>query len=350
MTNWITGYNNDLAQAAAIPIMTKNFQQAAESIGFQVLNYTKFPGTDSYPKRRQNLLDTLIGQIQPGDTIVVQFPMFIGGVIQMDLIDQLVAKPDVKVLAIIHDVPTWMIATSDGAYDLHDNWLNALRKVDGIIAANTKGAAKLRADGVTAPIVSLTVGDYLYHGPLHPKCFQKKLYYVGGRNVEGLDYHAATPLNLYTGHVSPEVAANPSVNWHGRHPSDVILSSLDGGFGIVVSDNIKEEQQQNFRYYTQFNSPTKLSFYLAAGLPIVTMSRTPHAQWVKDRGIGLVVDDLNEIDHRLQQITESQYNAMLTAIQPWQTAISNGFFVKRALLAALGAVNLGITHKLAIHN
>lgn len=350
MTNWITGYNNDLAQAAAIPIMTKNFQQAAESIGFQVLNYTKFPGTDSYPQRRQNLLDTLVKQIQPGDTIVVQFPMFIGGVIQMDLINQLVAKPDVKVIAIIHDVPTWMIATSDGTYDLHDNWLNALRKVDGIIAANTKGAAKLRADGVIAPIVSLTVGDYLYHVPLHPKRFQKKLYYVGGRNVEGLDYHAATPFNLYTGHVSPEVAANPSVNWRGRQPSDMILSSLDGGFGIVVSDNIKEEQQQNFRYYTQFNSPTKLSFYLAAGLPIITMSRTPHAQWVKDRGIGLVVDDLNEIDHRLQQMTESQYNAMLTAIQPWQTAVSNGFFVKRALLAALGAVNLGITHKLAIHN
>jgi hypothetical protein len=347
MTNWITGYNTNSPQAAAIPVMTKNFQYGAEELGFQVLNYVDYEYMDFYPERRHNILDTFLAPVQPGDTVVMQFPMFISGAFQEDLINRLSAMPEVKIVTLTHDIPTWMYADENGTYNKNDNWMKMLKKVDGIIAANKKGAVKLREDGIKSPIVPLTVGDYIYDGPLLTKKFRKKLYYVGGREVSKVDYQGVTPFNLYTGKVGPDLEKNSSVIWHGRKPSGEILASLDGGFGIVTSENIKENNGLNFKYYVQYNNPSKLSFYLAAGLPVITTSKTAHTQWVEDRGIGLIVDDLNDIDGILQNMTQEDYDKMIAAIKPWQTAVTTGFFVKRALIAMLGAVNLGLKDALA---
>lgn len=250
-------------------------------------------------------------------------------------------------MAVIRDIPSWMNDAGDRGYDPQtDWWLALLRQFDLLIVANEKEADHLRRDGVNVPMISLVICDYWYHGPQRKKQFRKELYYASGRDILELDYHAATPLNVYSAVASDAVQANGSTRWLGFHPSDAILASLSGGFGIVTANNIKESNNEAFKYYTRFNDPTKLSFYWAAGLPVVTTSRTPHAQLIKDRHLGLVVDDLNDIDQILSDMSTADYQTMVAAVAPWQRAVTTGFFIKRALMAAIQSLNMGIKNQL----
>ena len=349
MTNWITNINASNAQEAndAVHLISRSLCMAAQEIGFQEINLVGFQYTDAYPERRQNLVHALLDPVQPGDLVVVQFPLFTTDSFTETFFDQLFHRQGVQKVAVIRDIPSWMNAVDSDGYDAQtDWWLTLLRRFDLLIVANEQEAAQLRRDGVNVPMISLVICDYLYQGPWRKKQFRKELYYASGRDILGLDYHAATPLNVYSAVASDAVQANGSTRWLGFQPSDAILASLSGGFGIVTANNIRESHDEAFKYYTQFNDPTKLSFYWAAGLPVVTTSRTPHAQLIKDRHLGLVVDDLNDIDRILSDMSSADYQAMVTAVAPWQRAVTTGFFIKRALMAAIQTLNLGVKQQL----
>ena len=344
MTNWITRLNasNGHQQYDAIHIVNKNVATSAKQLGFQELNITSYPNIVNVPERRRHLREAVLSAVQPGDLVVVQFPMWTHLDFQAEFFDHIRAIESIKMVALIHDIPTWMFTRGEEEYDReNDFWLQQLKKFDLIMVSNEKEADKLQEDGVRVPMVAMEFWDYFYTGPRQEKKFSKKLYYISGRDIIGSDYKASTPLYLYNKHVAQEVLDSESVTWLGRKPSDEIVATLDGGFGVVVTDNLKEKSNMNFVYYTQFNNPTKLSTYMAAGLPVITMRKTYHAKIIEERGIGLVVDDLNDIDTVLSQITAQDYHRMVEKMKPWQEAVSEGFFIKRALMTMLRTVELG---------
>ncbi|WP_057781115.1 hypothetical protein [Paucilactobacillus vaccinostercus] len=354
MTNWITSFNNEeLGRPdGAIQLITRSFSKAAMALGFQELNYVTFDFVNYVNlERRLNVIDTILAPVQPGDTIFFQFPMYAAQRFSEDFMIQMMALEKVKKVAVVVDVPTWINSSSDDSYNAkEDGWLGWLRRFDLLIVANRHEAQHLHRDGVIVPMISMVLSDYLYRGPLRSKTFQKKLYYVTGRDVLDIDYRAATPINLFSAVAEPPVTENASLVWHGRQPSDAIMATLDGGFGIVTTDNLVERRGTHWRYYTRFNNPTKLSLYLAAGLPVITMSKTPHAALIEKRHLGLVVDDLNEIDHVLAKLDQTDYQRMLAAIVPWQTAVASGFFIQRALMAAIQTLDLGLKNQLTSDN
>lgn len=349
MTNWVTRLNaaNYNQQYDAIQIVNKNVAHSAMQLGFQELNITGYPDIKDNAERRHHIREAVLGVIQPGDLVVVQFPMWTHLNFQAEFFDYISNIELVKMVCLIHDIPTWMFTQGKEEYDrVNDFWLKQLKKFDMLIVANSKAAHKLQDDGVDVPMIPMHLWDYSYSGPRQEKQFRKKLYYASGRDIVDIDYTAATPLYLYNKHVENRVLDNGSVTWLGRKPSDEIVSTADGGFGVVVTENLKEKSNMNFVYYNQFNNPTKLSMYLAAGLPLITSSKTHHAQLIKEQGIGLVVDDLNDIDSVLASMTSQDYQEMVNRVKPWQEAVSEGFFIKRALASMLRALELGFEDEL----
>lgn len=344
MTNWITRLNaSDYNQQfEAIQIVSKNVATAAKELGFQELNFTGYPDVGNNPERRKHLREAVLSAVQPGDLVVVQFPLWANLNYQAEFFDYIKNIESVKMVCLIHDIPTWMFTKGEEEYDReNDFWLNQLKKFDLIMVSNEKEAHKLQEDGVDVPMIPMELWDYYYSGPRQEKKFSKKLYYIGGRDIIDSNYHASTPLYLYNKQVEQKVLDCGSISWLGRKPSDEIVSRLDGGFGVVVTDNLKEKSNMNFVYYNQFNNPTKLSTYLTAGLPVITMRKTYHAPMIEKLGIGLVVDDLNEIDQLLSQMTAKDYQEMVEKVKPWQDAVSEGFFIKRSLMAMLRTLELG---------
>lgn len=347
MTNWITRLNaaTHQEQYDAIQIVSKNVAESARTLGFQELNITGYPNISNQAERRHHLREAVLGVIQPGDLVVVQFPMWTHLNFQAEFFDTIRGIESVRMVALLHDVPTWMFTKGEEEYDRqNDFWLNQLKKFDLLIVANKKGGHKLQEDGIKVPMIPMQFWDYYYSGPRREKHFKKQLYYVGGRDIIDSSYRAATPLYIYDKHVEKKVLDNSgSIHWLGRKPSDEIVSSLDGGFGVVVTENLVEKSNMNFVYYNQFNNPTKLSMYLAAGLPVIVSSKTYHAQLVEKHGIGLVIDDLNEIDQIFSRMSPEDYHRLLENVKSWQEAVASGFFIKRALIAMLRTLELGFT-------
>lgn len=349
MTNWITRLNaSEYAhQYDAIQIVNKNVANSAKQLGFQEINLSGYPNISDNAERRRHIIEATLGVVQPGDLVVVQFPMWTHLNFQAEFFDYISNIVSVKMVCLLHDMPTWMFSDGNNNYDINnDFWIKQLKKFDALMVSNEKMAKKLQEDGVNVPMIPMYMWDYEYYGVRKEKKFIKKLYYVSGRDIIDIDYHGSTPLYFYNKRVEEKVLNCGSVKWMGRKPSDEIVSVMDGGFGLVVSDNIKEQSHMNFSYYNQFNNPTKLSMYLAAGLPIIVSNKTYHAKLVKKYGIGLVVDDLNDIDNILSSITDKDYQKMIEKVIPWQRAVSDRFFITRSLMSMIRAIDLGFTDEL----
>ena len=258
---------------------------------------------------------------------------------------------DVKLIAIVDAVPTWLYADdTQPTVRQTDFWLQQLRKFDLLIVANDKQAQRLRQDDVTLPMVTTQVRDYPYSGPLQAKRFRKQLNYISDQAVTGLDYRGATPLTLYNTTVAETVAKQASVQHVTGMTPDYLVATVADGFGLVNVANIQEASTPNDVRNQQYDNSLMLSRYLAAGMPVVIGGVSAQAALVQEHHLGIVIHDLNDIDEALSQVTADDYQAMLTAIAPWQRLMTTNYFTKRALLAAMSQVNLGIDHFLLPRN
>lgn len=343
MTNWITRLNpREIQQEDDVYVNSENVIKSAKQLGFEEINYAGYSGMENNPQKRRHLIHAILRVVQPGDLVVVQFPMWTHLNFQSEFIDYLCTLKSVKIVGLLHAIPTWMSPQGRNDIDLgNDFWLKQLKKFDFLMTPNDKAGHQLKKDGIDGPMISMTLQDYFYSGVRQEKTFKKKLYYVSDYGIETSNYTASTPLYLYSSYVAPSVLERGSIYRLEYKLKDEIISSLDGGFGVLVTMNFKEITGINLSYYNQFSTPTQLSLYLAAGLPVITQNNTPHAQMVREQGLGLVVEDLNTIDQVLSTITSQDYKEMLEQVKPFQNAVSEGFFIKRALMTMLRTLELG---------
>jgi hypothetical protein len=358
MTYWITRLNGAANKEATASGFIANRQavQSAMEIGFEPLDYFRYNGEKESQDALSARLDGILAGIHPGDVVVYQYPMW-----QMQLrfeqrfLWKLKARKSVKTVALVWDILSWLHDDRDRDYT--QDWsLKALNEFDLVIAANRKMAERLRTlGGVTRPILSMDLSDSRYSGPLKVKHFQKKLYFIGRLDRTNFEaYTAETPLELigHPGPLSDAVKAQKNLRLLGEMPSDTIPSVIDGGFGIINYGVKDKETAVRFgaaKTYGQYNNPIKLSQYLAAGIPVIVDSQSAHADWVREKGVGLVMDDMNEIDAVFAEMTEDDYRGYLERVKPFQEAVSTGFFAKRALLEAIRVVELGFTDTLAVN-
>ncbi|GFH40712.1 beta-1,6-galactofuranosyltransferase [Pseudolactococcus insecticola] len=355
MTNWITRLNGaaNKEKTASGFIANHDAAQSAKEIGFSQINYFRYNGKEESPDALNARLDGILAAVRPGDTIVYQYPMW-----QIDLkfeqrfLAKVRRKSGAKVIALVWDILSWLHDDRDRDYT--QDWsLKALNEFDLVICANPKMAQRLKTQGgVTKPILSWDLSDSRYDGPLREKTFQKKLFFVGRLDKSDFSqYKAKTKMALIGGMgpksepLSDEVLHQENLIFHGEMPNDEIPFMFDGGFGVInyATDNLDNAFFKGNGTYGQYNNPLKLSQYLAGGIPVIVASNSAHADFVREKNIGLVLDDLNQIDAILDAMTAEDYQKMLDALKPYQEAVSTGFFTKRALMEALRITQLGLT-------
>ncbi|GFH43004.1 beta-1,6-galactofuranosyltransferase [Lactococcus hodotermopsidis] len=349
MANWITKINGSDNKNTSASGFVAN-RQAAESavaVGFKEINYFTYALREASDEEIGIRVTTLLSGVKPKDVVIVQWPMWQSdNRFEQIFIQKLRLIPEVKIAAMVWDVMSWVKDDRERDYT-GDYSLRSLNDFDLVIAANRKMAGRMRNEGgVKSPILSMDLSDSLYKGPLREKKVMKKLYFIGSRINQNmvLNYTAQTPFDMI-GNASGLDKKNDAITFLGTMPSDDVPFRFDGGFGVV--QYAKPVNFKGMQKYGEYNNPLKLSQYLAAGIPVVIGSQMAHAELVKSKNLGIVLDDLNDIDKVLAEMTLEEYQAKLEAVKPWSQAIRTGYFAKRACLEAVRVLKLGKTDSLA---
>ena len=169
--------------------------------------------------------------------------------------------------------------------------------------------------------------------------FAKAFYIAGNLSTEKTGYLKALPeleethFELYGINCPDELKNADNVHFNGVAVPDELPNLLHEGFGLVWDGDDIKGCSGPFGNYMRFNSPHKLSLYMAAGLPVIIWEKAAQASFVKKYGVGLTVASLLDLNDKAMA-SESDYSRMAKAAEMISERIRSGYYTKRALKAA----------------
>lgn len=247
-----------------------------------------------------------------------------------------------KTVAIVHDLESLRLGTT--GIKMNNNRLQfrdhiLLKEYNYVICHNNNMKNYLISCGFKkSQLIKLSLFDYL-HLSIPEKRKSKNLPIIIAGNLlptkSGYiykleDINKKIKFNLY-GPNYDETKSFNFLNYCGQYSPEELPKHLSGSFGLVWDGDSIETCSGNTGNYLKYNSPHKLSLYLASGLPIIIWSQAAMASFVKEHCLGLVVDNLYQIEEKIQKLSDNKYNEMLNNVLRISGRFNEGFFIKNAL-------------------
>ncbi len=88
-------------------------------------------------------------------------------------------------------------------------------------------------------------------------------------------------------------------------------ASIGGGWGLVWDGESIHTCTGDTGTYLKWNSPHKLSLYLAAGLPVIVWKESAEAEFVEREKLGITISSIEELDERLSNISDEDFSEMI---------------------------------------
>lgn len=120
--------------------------------------------------------------------------------------------------------------------------------------------------------------------------------------IKGVSY------NLYG--LGYEGIVNDYIHYKGAFPPDELIQHLEGNFGLVWDGDDIDSCTGATGNYLRYNNPHKFSLYIAAGLPLIVWKESALADYVKDNGLGICIDRIEDLRIGLASLTKEQYERM----------------------------------------
>ena len=271
----------------------------------------------------QQLLSML--RIPSSSILVVQYPM-----VSLQIMPALfrTLKRVSHSIAIVHDLRA--LQTTERKMEDEIAILNAFQYV---IVHNEHMMKLLHDNGCTSTMIPLGIFDYLHDEKIEMVAheFDSTVCIAGnlGKSefIKDLGKVTACRFNLYgIQNGNPMYADN--IFYKGLLKSDEIVYKLETDYGLIWDGTSINTCEGLVGKYLMYNNPHKLSLYVAAGKPVITWSDAAIADFVKEHGIGIVVDsleDLNGLD------LHDGYEEMKQNVQRLKTQVANGVFMRTAI-------------------
>lgn len=263
-----------------------------------------------------------------------------------------------KCVGIVHDVRAWQGKNSvEEVRDiLNDHSSNAfieyefLSRMDGLIVHNLQMAKRLKDDfkfvGLKYEDNFSYINIFGYSAKRNMLNWKRRLNmeidYAGNLNKAGkflVNIPSTVRVNVFGQKVASDSSLNvmtenmlPNIKYHGNYDHEAITSVLTGSFGLCWSSNSYPEITGWSGEYEKYNSPYKAAVYLAADEPIIVAKQSALADFVKTRGIGLVLNDLSELESALRSVTNDQYGLMIEKVHRIGNLVRINFPIKHAAL------------------
>lgn len=306
------------------------------------------PGVPKSAPKFMKILDLpvlifyLLAVLGKGDYCIFSYPE---NKLKIQLMKKLAPLRGVKTVCFINDINS----IRDGHLEEPatkawiDEEMGYIGSASIILAPNENSKKFLKAQGITASIISVGTWDYLMHEEFVPKeihlpGYPLKVAFAGNLDkapfVHALKEFSSDKVCFklwgnsgqppeegtnceYRGSVSPEVLPD-------------LVRTCD--FGLVWDGISVHACEGGLGEYLQYNNSHKCGLYLAAGIPVFVWKKAGLADFVMKNQCGYAVENLDEMIAILENISETDYIRLMQNVEKVSERVREGFYLKQALI------------------
>ncbi|MBQ9558536.1 MAG: galactofuranosyltransferase [Bacteroidaceae bacterium] len=323
-----------------------DIEDIMQGMGFKNIGLTR----STHKNKVLDFILTLSGIIKalcllrPNDILVLQYPMKK----YYEMVCNVAHRRGAKVITLIHDLGSFRRKKLTVAQEIR-----RLHHSDVIIVHNEHMKHWLEQQGCQRPLVVLGIFDYLSaqvplaeNGsastqkdaaaqPPYSLSFVGNLSYRQNSFLYELGKHMThSQLYLY-GNRYEEEKGSPAFHYMGFTIDTDLIQHNMGDFGLSWYGNSLEEGVGDLGEYMNFNNPHKVSLYLRCHTPVILHTAAGLAAFVKEKGIGICVDSLTDLEGRLTEVSAEEYSQMRENVKRIALQLADGHYTRTAIEAAI---------------
>lgn len=297
--------------------------------------------------RAYRLLMRAFSTLKTGDSLIVQFPLETHTILIGRIMRHL-ANRGVKTILLVHDLEMFRFTRLSSMSQLKKLRMQieereALEWASRIIVHNDRMQEELSEmlNASSKRMVKLNLFDYLTDWcpkdgeeqlPCEPVIIAGNL----ARKKAGYIYCLPSNqrFNLFGTNLE-DGYQKENVLYQGSFSAEELPSHLVGSFGLVWDGPSNMTCEGTYGGYLRINNPHKTSLYLASGIPVIIWSEAALAGLVTENGVGFTVGSLDEINDRLQTLSNEDYQEMRENARRLSVRLRSGYYTKRAVTEAL---------------
>lgn len=312
----------------------KDINQILGRRGYRSIRLNRLEGKMSKLMNSSKAARNVVNKLNTQDILVVHYPTYMGTIFDRLLLQQ-ARRKGIQMVAFIHDIDSLRFEMAWGRGLKYE--VGTLNKYDYTIVPNHIMLSFLKKRGMNTKSVSLKLFDYLtenaelsvakyshvvsFAGNLNKAKFVSKL-----TNSKDITYRFYGPLD--------DKNTVKKGNYFGSFPSDTLLKKIDSGFGLIwdgPDETIGDNGNASFGNYLRYNNPYKLSFYVAAGIPIIIWKDAAEADFVIEHNLGLTIDNLSELPNVIANVSEKEYLNLVDSVEIVRRKVLQGGFTADAI-------------------
>lgn len=132
-------------------------------------------------------------------------------------------------------------------------------------------------------------------------------------------------INAYGTGVDKDI--NGKISYKGKFNADD-LEMVKGDLGLVWDGELDDsDENDQYKAYTKYNNPHKLSCYLAANMPVIVWEKSAIASFVEKNNIGYTISNIYDIN----KLDFSDYKTKKKNAEAIGKKIRDGFYTSKVL-------------------
>ena len=308
----------------------KQTAEAAYQIGCRELGIYRYYAEPESFGSRMSRLDGIIAGLTAGDIVICQLPTWNGLGFDRSLIEHIKVYGG-HVVIFMHDLEPLM---QEGLSHKLRETIEVYNQAEVLIVASYALRDFLLQNGIRGNMkfVVQEIWDYPTDIDFIDKpVLRKEIYFAGHSEkfkfLNQWDYDI--PLNAFS---RTSCSGKNVRNMGWVNPSRLLIELAHGGFGLVWYGD------ECWHRYMKYNNTTKLSTYLAAGIPVIVPHGISNQYLLEENHLGFIVDSLDEAVEKVQNITEDEYREYVEHVGKFAVLLRGGYFAKKLITEAVHLV------------
>jgi hypothetical protein len=280
-----------------------------------------------YRIRKIIVIINAICQIKRSSVVLLQYPFYLFTGFYLRVFCRSMRIKNCHFVLLVHDISHFRI------HEVFDQTeIKVLNSASELIVHTPQMVDLLRKNGIITPCRLLWLFDYLteevpdskynHNGPtciafagyLEKSLFLKKLTDI---SLDGIEMH------LYGNDPHDYFVFPFWMKYIGRFsPENVTM--LTEEWGLTWDGDSIETIQGPLGNYLRYNSSHKISLYIAAGIPVIVSEESSLAGFVKENKLGITVSSLLELDKKIAQLDETEYQLIRDNVTKMSATLRKG--------------------------